>query len=131
MRTGFLNGCFDLLHAGHRHLIGEAQKQCDRLIVALNSDESIRALKGPERPIDTIQVRARNVLGCLRPDDIVMEFHDEDDLLAAIKFNKPDVIFKGADYEGKPVSGSDLAEVVFIPMIPDVSTTLEIAKRRA
>lgn len=130
MKTGWLNGCMDTLHAGHRHLIAEAISRCDLLIVGINSDESVRALKGAERPIDTIEVRAANVRGCLRPDDLVLEFHDEEDLLAAIKFNKPDMIFKGSEYEGKPVTGSDLAPVVFIPMIPDVSTTKILEERK-
>jgi D-beta-D-heptose 7-phosphate kinase/D-beta-D-heptose 1-phosphate adenosyltransferase len=130
MIRGWINGVFDLRHSGHDHLLAEAISRCDLLIVGLNSDESVRALKGPGRPVDTIQVRAKNVLACLRPDDLVLEFHDEDDLLAAIKFNKPDVIFKGAEYEGKPVTGSDLAEVVFIPMVDGVSTTRIIEERK-
>lgn len=134
MRTGLANGCFDGagggLHEGHRHLIGEAQKQCDRLIVALNSDDSIRALKGPERPIDPLNLRANNVLSCLRPDDLAMAFESEEDLLSLIALNKPDVIFKGAEYEGKPVTGSDLAEVVFIPMKLGYSTTAIIEERK-
>ncbi len=133
-RVGWLNGVFDGvgqgLHAGHSHILAEAIARCDRLIVGINSDESVRGLKGNDRPIDTIDIRAQNVRHCLRRNDTVLEFHDEEDLLAAIKFNKPDVIFKGSEYEGKNIVGSEIAPVVFIPMLKGVSTT-NILKEKA
>ena len=131
MKTGLTNGCFDLLHEGHRHLIREAQKQCDRLLVALNSDESVRALKGEGRPLDPLGHRAMKVLACLRDNDFVVPFEDEADLLMVIELNEPDVIFKGAEYEGQHVTGDELVPVVLIPMLGDYSTTNEIARARA
>lgn len=125
--TGFTNGCFDLLHEGHKHLLSEARKQCDRLIVAINSDESVRRLKGSERPIwnESRRIGAMCQFGCEYPFIV----GDEDHLRHTIRTLRPDVIFKGSDYEGKDVVGSDLARVVLIPLLPGYSTTNEIEKR--
>lgn len=132
MILGFANGCFDAgLHPGHRHLLTECQRRCDRLIVALNSDESVRALKGPDRPINPLELRAKDVLASLRPHDLVTVFESEEDLLELIRLNKPNIIFKGSDYEGNEVVGSDLAKVILIPRLAGFSTSSEIEKRRA
>jgi len=126
---GFTNGCFDLLHEGHRHFLTECMNLCDRLIVAINSDESVRALKGSGRPRDGFNDRIRNVGACLRLDDQIIGFKDEAHLRFKIEAHKPDFIFKGQEYETKDVVGADLARVVLIPMLEGHSTTLEIARR--
>lgn len=130
MRVGFTNGCFDLLHEGHRHLIRECQARCERLVISLNTDSSVRALKGLGRPLERWRLRAIRINRLLRPDDqIGFAFSTEDELLENIRLYRPDVIFKGADYKGQVVIGSDLAPVELIPMLPGYSTTNEIAKR--
>jgi len=127
--VGFTNGCFDLLHEGHRHFLRECQKQCDKLTVLVNTDDSVRALKGQERPKQNQSFRLHNVQMCLRPDDIAALFDGDKELHGIYARYKPDVIFKGSEYAGQRVIGDDLAKIVFIPMLPGFSTTLEIARR--
>ncbi len=133
--VGFTNGCFDLLHEGHKALLREAQLLCRHLVVAINDDASVSALKGHTRPIQPLPVRLAAVKQFLRwgtrDDDYVLPFNSEDQLRDLIRRRRPEIIFKGADYEGKPVVGSDLARVVLIPRLEGYSTTSEIAKRRA
>ncbi len=127
MRVGFANGCFDLLHEGHRHLLTEAHLQCDRLLIGLNTDESVRALKGVGRPIWDEDRRIGAL--CQFGEDYPFMIASDEHLYATIKALKPHIIFKGSDYRGKPVTGSDLARVVLIDLLPGYSTTA-IAKRR-
>ena len=94
---GFTNGCFDILHAGHVELFRKAKKQCDFLIVALNSDKSVRLIKGKNRPINNIKNRIK-VIKSVRYIDKVIVFHEKDPL-TIIKKIKPDIIFKGSDYK--------------------------------
>src|SRR5262249_7596208 len=94
-RIAFTNGCFDVLHAGHVHYLQEARAQADVLVVGLNSDASIRSLKGPGRPINSQDARAL-VLAGLQAVDYLNVF-DEPTPLALIEAVRPDVLVKGAD----------------------------------
>jgi len=102
-KVGFANGCFDLLHPGHVSLLRQAAAACDRLIVAINSDASVRALKGDLRPVQDQESRAR-VLKALKGVDLVMVF-DDPTPLALVEALYPDVIVKGADYKEEDVVG--------------------------
>jgi D-beta-D-heptose 7-phosphate kinase/D-beta-D-heptose 1-phosphate adenosyltransferase len=106
LRVGFANGCFDLIHPGHVHLLTRARAGCDRLIVALNTDASVRRLKGPSRPIQNEDARAI-VMASLSPVDMVVLF-DEDTPLELIRALRPEVLIKGADYTVDQVVGGDL-----------------------
>jgi len=103
--VGFTNGCFDLLHPGHVHLLQQAREQCDRLVVGLNSDESVARLKGPERPVNSETARA-TVLASLASVDAVVVF-GEDTPLDLIRALKPDVLVKGQDYTVETVVGAE------------------------
>lgn len=107
--VGFTNGCFDLIHPGHVALLREAAKQCDRLIVALNTDSSVRRLKGPSRPIQDERARAE-VMAAIRHVDLVITF-DEDTPLEVIQLLQPDVLIKGSDYEEHEIVGADVVRV--------------------
>lgn len=125
-RIGFTNGCFDVLHAGHVHLLAESKKHCDILIVGVNTDRSVKALKGPERPVNTLNNRIR-ILEALTHVDYVFSF-DEETPLNLIKKVEPDVIFKGSDYTEANVVGSDYikrkgGEIIIIERIEGLSTT--------
>jgi D-beta-D-heptose 7-phosphate kinase / D-beta-D-heptose 1-phosphate adenosyltransferase len=123
----FTNGCFDLLHAGHVRYIEETKKFGDVLIVGLNSDRSVSVLKGADRPINSEQDRAY-ILAALEAVDYVVIF-DEDspyDLITAIK---PHTLVKGGDYQGKDVTGQDIAgELKLIKFVNGKSTTKTIEK---
>ncbi|MCR9221510.1 MAG: D-glycero-beta-D-manno-heptose 1-phosphate adenylyltransferase [Alphaproteobacteria bacterium] len=103
-RVGFTNGCFDLLHPGHLALIRQARAACDRLVVGLNSDASVRRLKGPERPVQSEAARAA-VLASLAAVDLVVIFAD-DTPLEVIRALTPDLLVKGADYAKDAVVGA-------------------------
>lgn len=122
----FTNGCFDLLHPGHVRLLKQAAAQGDFLIVGLNSDASVRRLKGPSRPINDEAARAE-VLGALECVDAVTVFED-DTPLALIEAVGPDVLVKGGDYRIDEVVGREQVEatggkVVIIPLVEGHSTT--------
>jgi D-beta-D-heptose 7-phosphate kinase/D-beta-D-heptose 1-phosphate adenosyltransferase len=102
-KVGFANGCFDLLHPGHVSLLRQAAAACDRLIVAINSDASVSALKGPTRPVQDQDARAQ-VLKALKGVDLVVAF-DDPTPLALVEALYPDVIVKGADYKEEDVVG--------------------------
>ena len=104
--VGFTNGCFDILHPGHVSLLEQARAACDRLVVALNTDESVRRLKGDARPINALPSRAR-VVAALRSVDCVTCFGEETPL-ELIRTLTPDVLVKGADYALDKVVGGDL-----------------------
>lgn len=118
----FTNGCFDILHKGHLRLLSEAKKEGDKLVVAVNSDRSVRALKGASRPVVPAEHRIA-VLEALEIVDYVIEF-DENTPLNTIKACCPDVIVKGGDYLPENVVGADLVhKVVIVPLVEGVSTT--------
>lgn len=131
LTVGFANGVFDLIHPGHVSLIAQAAAACDRLIVALNSDESVRRLKGPSRPIQPLAARAA-VIQALRGVDLVVSF-DEDTPLALIEALSPDVLVKGADYREDQVVGADLVKarggrVLLAALTPGESTSAIVAR---
>lgn len=125
------NGCFDIIHVGHVRYLKETRKLGDILIVALNTDESVRRLKGPTRPVNNENDRAE-VLSSLNPVDYVVLFNEQTpvDLLAKIK---PDIHAKGGDYnaDNLPESATIKAaggKLVFIPLVEGKSTTGIIEK---
>jgi D-beta-D-heptose 7-phosphate kinase/D-beta-D-heptose 1-phosphate adenosyltransferase len=122
----FTNGVFDLLHVGHIRCLRAAKALGDVLVVGINSDRSVRAIKGPGRPINREQDRAE-VLLALAPVDAVMVFDDETPR-ALIARLQPDVLVKGADWGSDEIVGRDVVEarggrVVRVEMVPDVSST--------
>jgi D-beta-D-heptose 7-phosphate kinase/D-beta-D-heptose 1-phosphate adenosyltransferase len=131
LRVGFTNGCFDLLHPGHVRLLTTARAACDRLVVALNTDASVRRLKGPGRPVQTEAARA-TVMAGMAPADLVVLF-DQDTPESLIAALVPDVLFKGADYAMDQVVGADIVlahggEVRLLPLEAGHSTTGTIAR---
>ena len=108
LRVGFANGCFDLIHPGHIRLLTEARARCDRLVVALNTDDSVKRLKGPSRPLQTESARS-TVMASLAPVDLVVLF-DEDTPFELICALRPDVLVKGADYSIDQVVGADMVQ---------------------
>ena len=130
-KVGFTNGCFDLLHPGHVSLLRQARAACDRLIVALNSDASVRRLKGESRPVQDQTSRAA-VLGSLADVDRLVIF-DEETPLSLIEALRPDVLVKGADYALDQVVGADFVQahggrVVLAALEPGHSTTGTLSK---
>jgi D-beta-D-heptose 7-phosphate kinase/D-beta-D-heptose 1-phosphate adenosyltransferase len=126
LSVGFTNGCFDLLHPGHVSLLNQARAACDRLIVGLNTDASVRKLKGEGRPVNSEIARAV-VLTALATVDAVVMF-DEDTPLKLIEAIKPDVLVKGADYKIEAVVGADVVasyggRVVLAELVAGQSTT--------
>jgi D-beta-D-heptose 7-phosphate kinase/D-beta-D-heptose 1-phosphate adenosyltransferase len=103
--VGFTNGCFDIVHPGHVAMLAAARRECDRLVVALNGDASVRRLKGSSRPINTLADRCA-VIAALESVDAVISF-DDDTPLELIRRLKPDVLMKGSDYTVETVVGAD------------------------
>lgn len=133
LRVGFTNGCFDLVHAGHVSMLAKAASRCDRLVVALNSDASVRRLKGDSRPVQTEQSRTQ-VMSAMEAASLVTVF-DEDTPFELIKLLKPDVLFKGADYTEEQTVGGDLVrqwggEVVLIDLVDGFSTSRAIRRAK-
>ena len=127
----FTNGCFDILHAGHTRYLREARKLGDALILALNSDSSVRTIKGPMRPIVPEAERAE-VVAALDSVDYVTVF-DELTPLELIEFLRPDVIVKGGDWAEKDIVGAETVRkwggrVAIMPEIEGASTTNIIDK---
>lgn len=129
MKVVFTNGCFDILHRGHLQYLLESRKLGDRLIVGVNSDASVRRLKGSERPINNQEDRAF-LLSCLSCVDDVVIF-DEDTPYELIKRIKPNIITKGGDYKHEQVVGNDIADVVIINLVDGYSTTKLVEKINA
>jgi D-beta-D-heptose 7-phosphate kinase/D-beta-D-heptose 1-phosphate adenosyltransferase len=132
-RVVFTNGVFDLLHPGHVDLLVAARRLGDALVVGLNTDASVRRLKGPTRPVRGEAERA-TVLGALESVDVVVLF-DEDTPLDLIRAIQPDVLVKGGDYAADSVVGADLVrarggDVVIVPLTPGHSTTATVASFR-
>ncbi|MEQ9813401.1 MAG: D-glycero-beta-D-manno-heptose 1-phosphate adenylyltransferase [Azospirillaceae bacterium] len=133
LSVGFTNGCFDLLHPGHVGLLAQARSACDRLVLGLNSDDSVRRLKGPDRPIQDERSRAV-VLAALAAVDAVTVF-TEDTPLALIERIRPDVLVKGADYAKADVVGAREVEswggaVVLAPLTDGHSTSALVDRSR-
>ena len=124
--TVFTNGCFDILHMGHTSFLQKARQLGDVLIVGLNSDDSVRRLKGPHRPIIPLRERAV-ILSSVAGVDYITVF-DEDTPINLIRSLKPDILVKGDDYKKEEVVGREIVEsyggrVELIPLVKGVSTT--------
>lgn len=120
-RTVFTNGVFDILHKGHFQLLQEAASLGDLLIVGINSDASVKRLKGDSRPINSIDKRVDQMLELPWVDDV--HVFEEDTPYDLIKRLKPDLIVKGGDYNADEVVGSDIAEVHIVATLQGYSTT--------
>lgn len=136
LKVGFTNGCFDLVHQGHVTMLDRCRAECDKLILGLNCDASVSRLKGPTRPVNNQDARAK-VIAALGSIDAVVLFGEgegeKDTPLEIIKALKPDMIFKGADYTADTVVGGDFVKsyggrVVLIPLEEGFSTTGTIKK---
>jgi D-beta-D-heptose 7-phosphate kinase/D-beta-D-heptose 1-phosphate adenosyltransferase len=133
LRVGFTNGCFDILHPGHVRVLTAARAACDRLIVGLNSDASVRRLKGADRPVQDERARGE-VLAALEAVDLVVIF-EEDTPLELITRIRPSVLVKGGDYTREQVVGHEIVaagggEVVLVDILPGHSTTSLVARAR-
>jgi D-beta-D-heptose 7-phosphate kinase / D-beta-D-heptose 1-phosphate adenosyltransferase len=131
LRVGFTNGCFDLIHPGHVALLSQARAACDRLVVGLNTDASVKRLKGPDRPVQNETARAI-VLASLGAVDMVVLF-DADTPVELIRALRPDVLVKGADYRVDQVVGGDIVQgyggrVLLADIVPGHSTTTTIGR---
>jgi D-beta-D-heptose 7-phosphate kinase/D-beta-D-heptose 1-phosphate adenosyltransferase len=131
LKVGFTNGCFDILHPGHIAYLSQARSWCDRLIVGVNSDASVRRAKGEGRPVNSLEARVLVLagLGCV---DLVTAF-DDDTPISLIAAAHPDLLVKGGDYEFETIVGADLVqgwggEVKIAKFIEGHSTTATLAK---
>jgi D-beta-D-heptose 7-phosphate kinase/D-beta-D-heptose 1-phosphate adenosyltransferase len=129
----FTNGVFDLLHPGHVRYLRDARVLGDALIVAINSDRSVRALKGPDRPVNAEQERTKVLLGLASVDAVVI--FDEDTPYSVIRAIQPDVLVKGADWGADTIVGRDVVEarggrVVRMALAPGYSTTALLQRVR-
>ena len=127
----FTNGCFDLLHKGHIDLLTRASEFGDKLIVGINSDESVKKIKGDNRPVEDQKTRKKKLLN-LKYVDAVYVF-EETTPLKIIKFICPDVLVKGADYTVNEIIGAKFVldnggKVIAVPLTPGYSTTKSIEK---
>jgi len=139
LKVGFTNGCFDILHHGHVSYLNNTRDHCDRLIVGLNSDSSVRILKGPERPVHDEDSRA-SVLACLGAVDMVVLFGakeqgDDNTANALLEALKPDVYFKGGDYTEDQIPETPTVKayggmVKVMPVYEGHSTTSSIEKMK-
>ena len=133
LRVGFTNGCFDILHPGHVKVLTAARGACDRLVVGLNSDASVKRLKGEERPVQDERARAE-VLAALEAVDLVAVF-EEDTPIELIAKIRPSVLVKGGDYTREQVVGHEIVEagggeIVLIDILPGHSTTSLVDRAR-
>ncbi|MDD4956048.1 MAG: D-glycero-beta-D-manno-heptose 1-phosphate adenylyltransferase [Candidatus Omnitrophica bacterium] len=125
-KVGFTNGCFDILHRGHARYLAEAKGYCDRLIVAVNTDNSVKRIKGPDRPVNPCDARME-MLAALEAVDLVTSF-GEDTPEDIIKYIVPDIIFKGGDWKENDIVGGEFVKknggmVRVIPYLEGFSTT--------
>src|SRR3977135_3478486 len=132
-RVGFTNGCFDILHPGHVKVLTAARRACDRLIVGLNSDASVKRLKGEGRPVQDERARSE-VLAALEAVDLVIIF-EEDTPINLITQIKPNVLVKGGDYTRAQVVGHEIVEahggeVLLVDIVPGFSTTSLVKRAR-
>ncbi len=133
LRIGFTNGCFDILHPGHVKVLTAARAACDRLIVGLNSDASVKRLKGEGRPVQDERARSE-VLAALEAVDLVAIF-EEDTPLGLISRIRPSVLVKGGDYRREQVVGHQIVEaaggeVLLVDILPGFSTTSLVERAR-
>ncbi|MGD2278647.1 MAG: D-glycero-beta-D-manno-heptose 1-phosphate adenylyltransferase [Candidatus Omnitrophota bacterium] len=130
-KIGFTNGCFDILHVGHIRYLEEARRDCDVLVIGVNSDSSVKSIKGSRRPINDEKARTE-VLAALECVDYLALFA-EDTPKKLIEALTPDILFKGGDWKEEDIAGADHVKanggkVRVIPYVEDYSTT-EIIRR--
>jgi D-beta-D-heptose 7-phosphate kinase/D-beta-D-heptose 1-phosphate adenosyltransferase len=133
LRVGFTNGCFDILHPGHVKVLTAARGACDRLVVGVNSDASVKRLKGEGRPVQNERARAE-VLAALEAVDLVAIF-EEDTPIELITLIRPSVLVKGGDYTREKVVGHEIVEahggeVLLVEVLPGFSTTSLVDRAR-
>lgn len=138
LKVGFTNGCFDILHAGHVIYLAEARQNCDRLVLGVNADSSVKRLKGESRPVHDEQARAL-VLSALESVDLVVIFgkkpEEADKAIKIIEALKPDIYFKGGDYDISQVPEAPAMQayggvVKIMSNVDGYSTTLAIEKMK-
>ncbi|HPQ60736.1 MAG TPA: D-glycero-beta-D-manno-heptose 1-phosphate adenylyltransferase [Syntrophales bacterium] len=132
-RIVFTNGCFDILHAGHVRYLAQARRLGDVLVVALNTDRSVRSIKGPDRPVVRQEERAFVMAGLESVDYVT--FFDDETPLSLIEALQPDILVKGGDWKADGVVGGDFVrskggDVVVLPYLEGASTTNIIEKIR-
>ena len=120
-RVIFTNGCFDILHKGHLTLLKQARELGDKLVVGLNSDASVKRLKGTDRPFNNVDTRREQLLLIPYVDEVIV--FDDDTPYSLIKELQPDLIVKGGDYTVEDIIGHDLAPVHIVPTVEGYSTT--------
>ena len=108
LKIVFTNGCFDILHLGHIEYLSKASELGNKLILGLNTDDSVRRLKGPSRPVNNQEARS-TILAAISFIDAIVLF-DEDTPAELISHIRPDILVKGKDYDGKEIAGSDLVK---------------------
>ena len=125
-KIGFTNGCFDLLHPGHKHLINESKKECDYLVIGLNSDHSVRRIKGNSRPVESEYVRKKKLQNLEAVDEVIIfnELTPENLIQEII----PNILIKGDDYEESEIIGSKFVKlgggkVLRVKLLEGFSTT--------
>lgn len=128
----FTNGCFDILHRGHVDYLTKAAELGSKLIIGLNTDDSVRRLKGKNRPVNDQEARAILLSSLIFTDKIV--FFEEDTPLELIRYIQPDILVKGNDYQPQDIAGYDIVkakggEVITIQLTPGFSTTSILKKR--
>ena len=131
LKVVFTNGCFDLLHAGHISLLNKAAKFGDILVVALNSDESVKKLKGEDRPIETESIREAALINTNLVSKVYI--FDQDTPIKLIELIKPKIIVKGGDYNSEEIVGNKIiknwdGKIKIIPLVHGFSTTKKIKK---
>ena len=127
----FTNGCFDIMHAGHVRYLAAARSEGEILVVGINSDKSVKSIKGENRPIMPQDQRAEVLAGLWCVDYVV--FFDEPDPLRLIQAIKPDVLVKGEDWDEDKIIGTDSVKadggrVVRVAVVPDISTSMIIER---
>ncbi len=132
-KIGVSNGCFDLLHKGHIHSLKQSRKFCDKLIILLNSDDSVKKLKGAGRPIQNVKLRKKNLLKSKLVDYVIIFDHLTPFKL--IKKLKPDYLFKGSDYINKKIVGKKYVksyggQVKLLKNLKNISTTKILLKSK-
>ena len=130
----FTNGCYDILHPGHVELLAQCRSLGDHVVLGLNSDASVRRLKGADRPVNDQLSRAVVLAGLSFVDAIII--FEEDTPLELITQIKPDVLVKGGDYQASEIVGADVVkknggEVRIIPLVKGFSTTAVIDRMRS
>lgn len=122
----FVNGTFDIVHPGHIHLLNFARSLGQYLLVAIDTDQRVRELKGPNRPIND-QSERRLLLSNLRSVDDVVFFDSDQSLIDVIRDYQPDIMVKGGDYRNRPIIGSEYCRsIVFFDRLEQYSTTNKI-----